>query len=1401
MKIAGCDLGKAVAKFAVGHLDGEGGVVVDSVSEVPGGQSVAAFVDWYRREDIASFGALAATGIGADALVEPVLCGLPSDACLEAALPLVAPEGPLNLLWIGARGYGVLGRTADGRVSQLSNDKCSSGTGETMVKLASRFGLSIDEADALALAAAESVPITARCSVFAKSEMTHHGNAGKSADVLFRGYFDAIATTVAALLERVRVDGPVLAIGGGARLLALRRALENAVGQEVVVPERAQLFEALGALQFAADHAGLTKELPSDPEELVRSTRRRFRKLEASSDSAHRVVRLPAPKIPRGAAKSPLILGLDLGSTGSKAVLVSMKTGVPVRDAYDRTRGNPVDATQRLIRTLLKRKAKPNIRAIAVTGSGRVAAATVLRAVFPDALDRIVVANEIVAHATAAIRCDDRNGADLSVVEIGGQDAKFIQIRGGQIVESDMNKACSAGTGSFLEEQAALYGVSEIEDFTRLAEEAQGPPDLGQMCTVFVAEAAADAHAEGADLPELFGGFQYAVIHNYLHRVMGQRTFGERVFFQGKPATGPALAWTLAAVSEREVIVPPNPGAMGAWGVALVAADLLGTEVEGPSFELAEVLDAAVVKRAEFTCRDQRCATMCVIERATVEVADDKRKVFSGGACPKYEIAASNRPKLPVGAPAAFEQRAELQQRYCEDRAGRTTVGIPVVGAIVGVLPWLVTFLEQVGLGVQVLRPDRDSLSRGEERCYSYDACAPVKIAHAVVDAPVDAVFFPKLLSLPDSDDTGGGVCPSELSLPELVEASLQARGRSVQIARPQISLDGSARTPKELARLAKAISALGGQRRRLALALRRADRTLREYEEGLKEIGRNTLGYGARNELDVVVVCGSLHVIHDDTLNAGVARVLRDNGVLALPMDCYPIPSGTPALETVPWIEPRRALRTALAARARGGVYPLLLSSFGCGPASFTEQLFGSLLKGTPHTALETDGHGGTAGYVTRIQAFLHTVHKHDRQPSPPREQSLSLFERTDTLSQEELRGRQLVIPAVCERLGTAIAATYRSIGFDAVAAPDPGPENYARGVRDCSGKECVPYQMIWSGFRAHLEANGVKRPVLMQVAGQSMCRNCMFAMKDRLSLQRLGYDDVDVQSISFDDSLGWGFMATVWMAMVSSDLLYQMTAYTRPYERFEGQVDALYHQFSDQLDALAEKPHRTGILGAASAVKRRSQWTDLVDRAAWQYAEILANAPSERRSVLLSGDAYLRLADFPNGGLIRSLNRLGLSVIVEPTSVLAEYMAHERLAELLGLPQDRLPNAVLRTAMAPLRRMLTDRVRALHPWLPDVHMPSLIEESRRLIDEYPKGEAPIAIGSVLLHWKEKAMDGAVVVSPWGCGPGLAVESLLRHQSEIPMLFVYSDGTPLDERRLTSFAFKLRTEGADSLR
>jgi hypothetical protein len=245
-RVAGCDLGKSAIKLLVGRLTGGGLTIETAQMIVHQGRPFEIFRDWYQRERIGACVSLGATGAHASGLLPPIVAGLPEDACYEAALALL-PAGPLRLVSVGAHGYSVLARDARGLTTFHENEKCSSGTGETMVRLARRLGLEIDEADRLASRATDAIPITARCSVFAKSELTHFANQGRPLDALLRGYFESIARYVLALAARAGDGGPIYIIGGVGRITTFVDAMRRQAGCPVIVPEQALFFEAYGA--------------------------------------------------------------------------------------------------------------------------------------------------------------------------------------------------------------------------------------------------------------------------------------------------------------------------------------------------------------------------------------------------------------------------------------------------------------------------------------------------------------------------------------------------------------------------------------------------------------------------------------------------------------------------------------------------------------------------------------------------------------------------------------------------------------------------------------------------------------------------------------------------------------------------------------------------------------------------------------------------------------------------------------------------------------------------------------------------------------------------------------------------------------------------------------------------
>ena len=309
---------------------------------------------------------------------------------------------------------------------------------------------------------------------------------------------------------------------------------------------------------------------------------------------------------------------------------------------------------------------------------------------------------------------------------------------------------------------------------------------------------------------------------------MGQRRFLERIFFQGKPATNASLARTLAAVTGRDVWVPANPGAMGAVGIALLAADglakrgggrrrrgLRGGRRSGAALRPGSDAEARIAARREMHCGDKRCANMCRLEKATVAVGGHERTIVSGGNCPKYDTVSSVGEKLPKDAriPSASARSClpvcSLMRRRATDRrhprgrqrrqrppvgwrslagwrpsagpppgARRPIVALPYAHYLIDLLPFFHGFFTALGATVRVVRPGRGTLAEGDRLCAAAGVCAPAKLLHglAAEASGADFVFAPKFVHLAyPTSGSGTSTCPMAQGTPELVDAALGA--------------------------------------------------------------------------------------------------------------------------------------------------------------------------------------------------------------------------------------------------------------------------------------------------------------------------------------------------------------------------------------------------------------------------------------------------------------------------------------------------------------------------------------------------------------------------------------------------------------------------------------------------
>lgn len=259
-----------------------------------------------------------------------------------------------------------------------------------------------------------------------------------------------------------------------------------------------------------------------------------------------------------------VFVGIDAGSTTTKLVVID-REGTLLYSLYGSNEGNPLQSVMKMLRKLYAVLPKEAIlRYSGVTGYGEKLIQTALQ----------VDLNEIetIAHYTAA---KEFMPDVTSIVDIGGQDMKYIKMKDGAIDNIMLNEACSSGCGSFIETFAKSLNLS-IEEFVESALEARRPVDLGSRCTVFMNSKIKQAQKEGYSVGDISSGLSYSVIKNAIQKVMKVRdvkTLGEHIVVQGGTFYNDAILRAFELIVGKHVVRPDIAGLMGAYGVALLAQE------------------------------------------------------------------------------------------------------------------------------------------------------------------------------------------------------------------------------------------------------------------------------------------------------------------------------------------------------------------------------------------------------------------------------------------------------------------------------------------------------------------------------------------------------------------------------------------------------------------------------------------------------------------------------------------------------------------------------------------------------------------------------------------------------------------------------------------------------------
>ncbi|MEW5909402.1 MAG: acyl-CoA dehydratase activase, partial [Thermodesulfobacteriota bacterium] len=554
------------------------------------------------------------------------LSSIPEPEAVEYAYRYVKPPDLSCPAVVSAGGetFMVYVLNAQGQISNvLTGNKCASGTGEFFLQQLRRMNVSLDEAAEWAVAE-EPHRVSGRCSVFCKSDCTHATNKGVPRSRVTAGLCKMMAHKILELLKRVEKKN-IMITGGTAQNKMMIEYLRQEI-PGLIVPDEAPVFEALGAALWSLEHETVPL---SDISALLREEVAGFDTLPPLSRFKNQV-EFKQMEMGRVQSGDICILGLDVGSTTTKAVLLRKRDDAVLASIYLRTGGDPVGASKACYRHILsqiKERTDPEtvtIEGIGVCGSGRQIAGL-------HALTDGVI-NEIIAHAAAAVYFDKEVD---TLFEIGGQDAKYTYITNGVPSDYAMNEACSAGTGSFLEESALETLGVPMTEIADIALKGMHPPNFNDQCAAFIASDIKNAIHEGVSREDIVAGLVYSICMNYANRVKGNRPVGEKVFMQGGVCYNHAVPLAMASLVGKPIIVPPEPGLMGAFGVALEVKKRIDSGLMKKSrFDLSVLEQRKVIYRKSFVCPGgkEKCDRKCQI--AVIEL--EGKKVAFGGACNRY---------------------------------------------------------------------------------------------------------------------------------------------------------------------------------------------------------------------------------------------------------------------------------------------------------------------------------------------------------------------------------------------------------------------------------------------------------------------------------------------------------------------------------------------------------------------------------------------------------------------------------------------------------------------------------------------------------------------------------------------------------------------------------------------
>ncbi len=1130
------------------------------------------------------------------------------------------------------------------------NGLCSAGTGAFLDQQSGRLGLSIEDfADAAYRA--DSVPVIAgRCSVFAKSDMIHLQQKGTEKGPIAAGLCFALARNYLATLCKGRRPPRPVAFQGG---VAANRGMLRAFSQVLEIPERdiivPDYHKCAGAYGAALHARGELLEQPLSAADLLESVEQLTTAPGGRSPYPALRSRPPLPSggedvftsVTRG---ETLYLGVDVGSVTTKGVLVN-KAGKITASAAEATRSEPIQAASRVLRrlgTAVEGK-DTKIAGFYSTGSGR----HLVRKVF--GADQAV--DEITAHSRSAVFYHPE--AD-TIFEIGGQDSKFIRLEQGAVKNFIMNRLCAAGTGSFLEEQAGRLSLDITKDFSRYAFQSKTPAALGSRCTVFMDSDLVHHIQKGESTEDLCAGLAFSIVENYLENVSASLDPENRIIFQGGVANNEAVHAAFESHLGRPIFLHPAPTYAGAVGAALIAAEEMD-EIPSAFSGFTAAADRYTVHY--WTCED--CPNRCEIMTVT---GSNGGAVQFGSICGKHNTSAApgqtvtdksaRKPKkeTPLSVYTRLLYSDYLKTRETESgrssslrsKQSRGSIALPSGLTLFEDYPFWSAFFRALGFTVISTGESTVKIAEQGKEQLPVETCMPVRMLYghalAAADMNTDYIFVPHTPAAePDSGEKPRYLCPYTQAAGYIIRKKIS--GSTVILGKP--------REGEDKAWIHRAGSILGIPKGEIAAALPRARESEELFRRACKTEGRKLLEELERSGGTGFVLIGRPYVACDAYLNMELADKISSFGVLPVPVDFLDIDNEEIGdfWEEVHWEMGRKLLQAASFTRRHPSLFPVILTSFGCGPDGFIVPFIEEILRDSPRLVLEFDENHIDTGLITRVEAYARSVKNRTaaagsaglKKPAAPDSNGRRLWRPERPLREYDCR-----IPYFSDH-AYAYAGALRAAGCRAEVLPPTDERSFELARKYASGNECHPFLTILGDLLRLAEDKNVPASPGQHDSRESIyyspkyvgsCLINAYETSMQLALDKMGIHNVhllDFGNMQLMKELGLIYPYYLAMSSYTIDRLTKWAFEIIPYEAVPGSVMETHRR---NMVLLNERMAEHKLMRGIKETTKRMHNVPLTDK-------------PRRPAVGITGDVFTRINPAANFGLFEKLQKNGFDTL----------------------------------------------------------------------------------------------------------------------------------------------------------